>query len=143
MFEPVPHEQALADGADLHFSTEMISFQQDADDVTAPFRSKETDAKKIVRAKYMVACHGKRSSVTDQLSIKLQRHGLLSHALAIYFKTDVKKYVEGKYNGVIYINNQTVRVFNRIDKSGQQGFLVANTAGIQGSEESRFPAFHY
>jgi len=41
---------------------------------------------------------------------------------------------------VIYINNELVQGSIRIDKSGKQGFLVVNTAGKQGTEESRFPA---
>lgn len=140
MFEPILRRYSEKNGVDLQFSTELVSFQQDSSGVTAIVRSTETGEKRIVHAKYMVACDGNRSPVRQQLGIDIQGHGLLSHSLTIYFKADVLKYIEGKYNGVIYINNPTVRGFFRIDKSGQQGFLVVNTAGPRGTEESRFPA---
>src|ERR1700712_3718083 len=41
----------------------------------------------------------------------------------------------GKYNGVIYINNPTMRGFFRLDREGREGFLVVNMVG-----ESRHPA---
>lgn len=140
MFEPLLRRAAEESGANLQFSTELVAFQQDSTGVTAIVRSTETGEKRIVRAKYMVACDGNRSPVREQLGIKMQGHGLLSHSLTIYFKADVLRFIEGKYNGVIYVNNSVVRGFFRVDKSGKQGFLVVNTAGEQGTEESRFPA---
>lgn len=70
---------------------------------------------------------------------QLKGHGLLSHSLTIYFKANVSTYIRGKYNGVVYIDNELVQGSIRIDKSGKQGFLVVNTAGKQGTEEGRFP----
>jgi hypothetical protein len=52
----------------------------------------------------------------------------------------VFRFIDQKYNGVIYVNNETLRGFYRIDKDGQSGFLVVFTAGPQGTEESRYPA---
>ena len=52
---------------------------------------------------------------------------------------DVGKYVKGSYNGVIYVHDDTVRGFFRIDKSGPEGFLVINTSGERGTERSRYP----
>ncbi|KAL9075840.1 MAG: hypothetical protein Q9157_003850 [Trypethelium eluteriae] len=138
--EPMLRKEAIQNGIDLRFSTEMISFEQDDKGATALIRSVESGEKNIVRAEYLVACDGVRSSVRDKLGIKVNGHGLLSHSLTIYFKADVSKYLEDQYNGVIYVNNPTVRGFFRIDRTGQQGFLVVFTAGKQGTKESRFPA---
>jgi len=140
MFEPILRRKAIADGAHLQFSSEMISFQQDKAGVTALVRSTETGEKTLIRAKYMVACDGNRSPVRDHLRISVKWHGLLSHSLTIYFKANLSEYIRGKYDGVIYINNELVQGSIRIDKSGKQGFLVVNTAGKQGTEEGRFPA---
>lgn len=103
-------------------------------------RSVESGEKKIVRAKYMVACDGNRSPVREKLKIKSQGHGLLSHSLTIYFDADLEKFVKDKYNGVIYVENEHVRGFFRLDKTGREGFLVVNTAGKRGTEESRHPS---
>jgi len=140
MFEPLLREKSTSGGADLRFSTEMISFAADSGGVTALVRNTETGQKTIIRAQYMVACDGSRSTVRKDLGIQMKGHGVLSHSLTIYFNMDVGKYVKGKYNGVIYVNNPTVRGFFRLDKSGREGFLVVNTAGEQGSKESRYPA---
>ncbi|KAF2188007.1 hypothetical protein K469DRAFT_770038 [Zopfia rhizophila CBS 207.26] len=86
----------------------------------------------------MVACDGNRSPGREKLGISVREHELLSQSLTIYFKADVSKYVPGKHNGVIYINNPLVRGFIRNDKTGKQWFSVANTAGEQGTEERRF-----
>lgn len=140
MFEPILREKATADGVDLRFSTEMVSFQAHAGGVLALVRCTETGRKTLIRAQYMVACDGSRSGVRDSLGIQMKGHGLLSHSLTIYFKMDVGRFVKGKYNGVIYVNNPTVRGFFRLDKDGREGFFVVNTAGTQGSKESRYPA---
>ncbi|KAF2087996.1 hypothetical protein K490DRAFT_6186, partial [Saccharata proteae CBS 121410] len=140
MFEPILHHQAISDGAQLRFSTEMLSFSQDDSGVTALVRNIDTGEKNLIRASYMVACDGSRSHVRDQLCIEVKGYGLLSHALTIYFRADVERFIRGKYNGVIYINNEKLRGFIRIDKTGKQGFLVVISAGPKGTEESRFPA---
>ena len=140
MFEPILRKKVVEEDGDLRFSSEMIDFQQDADGVTALVRNTETGEKTLIRSQYMVAADGNSSTVRDKLGIGIDGHGLLSHSITIYFDMDVGKYIKGKYNGVIYVNNDTVRGFFRIDKSGQEGFLVVNTAGEPGSERSRYPA---
>lgn len=140
MFEPLLRRHAVGHGASLRFSTELVEFEQDEEGVTALVVHAGTGAKQIVRAKYMVACDGSRSQVRRKLGIQMKGHGLLSKSITIYFKADLGKYVKGKYNGVIYVNNEMVRGFFRLDKTGTEGFLVVNTYGVRGSEESRFPA---
>ncbi|KAK4901213.1 hypothetical protein LTR27_001770 [Elasticomyces elasticus] len=139
MFEPLLREHATTHGARLQFSTELVDFQQDAEGVMAVIRNVETGVEQRVRAKYMVACDGNRSLVRDQLGIAMQGHGLLSDSVTIYFRADLSRFVEGRYNGVIYVNNDEIRGFFRLDKTGREGFLVVNTAGKQGTEESRHP----
>ncbi|KAK0930512.1 hypothetical protein LTR29_016662 [Friedmanniomyces endolithicus] len=139
MFEPLLREHAVRHGARLRFSTELVDFTQDAEGVTAVIRDTESGAEQRVRARYMVACDGNRSFVRGKLGIPMQGHGLLSHSLTIYFRADLSRFVEGKYNGVIYVNNPEVRGFFRLDKTGREGFLAVNTAGVRGSEASQFP----
>jgi 2-polyprenyl-6-methoxyphenol hydroxylase-like FAD-dependent oxidoreductase len=140
MFEPLLRQRAIDNGAVLRFSTELVDFQHDQEGVTALIRNVETGEKQIIRAKYMVACDGNRSPVREKLGIKSQGHGLLSHSLTIYFDADLGKFVKDKYNGVIYVENEHVRGFFRLDKTGREGFLVVNTAGKKGTEESRHPS---
>ena len=140
MFEPLLRKHATDHGAELWFSMELIDFQQDDEGVTALLQHVSTGAKQLVRARYMIACDGNKSFVRNKLGIALKTHGLLSHSLTIYFESDLGKYVEGRYNGVIYVNNDMIRGFFRLDKTGREGFLVVNTYGKRGSDESRRPA---
>lgn len=136
MFEPLLRQHAIENGAVLRFNTELADFQHDQEGVTALIRSVETGEKQFVRAKYMVACDGNRSPVPEKLGIKSQGHGLLSHSLTIYFDANLGKFVKDKYNGVIYVDNEHIRGFFRLDKTGREGFLVVNTVGKKGTEES-------
>lgn len=141
MFEPMLRRRVVEGGVgELGFSTEMVDFRADAEGVTALVRRVDTGEKRLVRARYMVACDGNRSRVREMLGIKMRGRGLLSHSVTIYFEMDVGRYVKGKYNGVIYVNNPEIRGFFRLDKNGREGFLVVFTAGEQGTEASRFPA---
>ena len=140
MFEPLLRDHATEHGADLRFSTELVDFQQDENGVTALVQNTETGAKQLVRTQYMVACDGNRSFVRSKLGIGMKGHGLLSHSLTIYFNSDLGRYVQGRYNGVIYVSNELIRGFFRLDKTGREGFLVVNTYGERGTDSSRRPA---
>ena len=139
MFEPILRQKVAEEGGDPRFSSELIDFQQDVDGVTALVRYTEISRKTIIRSRYIIAADANRSMAREKLGIGLDGHGLLSHSIIIYFDMVVGKYVKGKYNGVIYVNNDTVQGFFRIDKSGPERFFVINTAGERGTERSRDP----
>lgn len=139
MFEPIVCKKVAEEDGDLRFPSELIGFQQDVDGVTALVRNTETGGKTVIRSRYLIAADGNRSMVREKLGIGFESHGLLSHSITIYFDMDVGKYVKGSYNGVIYVNNDTVRSLFRIDKSGPEGFFVINTSGERGTERSRYP----
>lgn len=57
--EPVLLEHARAlPGADLRFATELMSYEQDADGVTALVKSRDTGEHTTVRAEYLIAADG-------------------------------------------------------------------------------------
>ena len=94
----------------------MGDFSHDANGVAALVKNAETGAKMLIRARYMVACDGNRSTTRSKLGINIEGHGLLSHSITIYFHADLGRFVKGKYNGVIYVNNPEVRGFFRLGK---------------------------
>src|SRR5690606_22149193 len=67
VLEPMLRRRAEAHGATLRYRTEMTSFEQDADGVTARIRDLESGAERGVRAKYLVAADGNRSRVRKAL----------------------------------------------------------------------------
>ncbi|MET7755836.1 FAD-dependent monooxygenase [Streptomyces sp. NPDC005389] len=83
--EPVLRERAGELGGDLRFSTELMSFEQDAEGVTAQVKSRESGEHTTIRADYLVAADGPRSPVRERLGIGQRGQGDLFHNVSITF----------------------------------------------------------
>ncbi|MEU8527389.1 FAD-dependent monooxygenase [Streptomyces sp. NPDC048629] len=83
--EPVLLDHARRLGGDLRFSTELMSFEQDAEGVTARVKSRETGEHTTVRADYLVAADGPRSPIRESLGIGRNGPGDLFHNVSITF----------------------------------------------------------
>jgi len=129
MLEPLMNERAQQLGAELHFSTDMVSFTQDATGVTAELRHRDTGETATVRAQYMVAADGSHSRIRQSLGIPMAGHGRLSKSITIYFRGELAPLMRGRNLSVILVRNQTLRGFIRIEKPYRTGFLVVNTVG--------------
>jgi 2-polyprenyl-6-methoxyphenol hydroxylase-like FAD-dependent oxidoreductase len=129
VLEPILRERALELGAQVLNRTEVVSLEEDADGVTALLRDLDGGEERSVRARYVVAADGNRSPVRRRLGIEMEGFGLLSRSITIYFRADVAPLLRDRNQGVIYVHNQQLRGFFRIDRTGGQGFLVVNTVG--------------
>ncbi|MFE0602770.1 FAD-dependent oxidoreductase [Streptomyces sp. NPDC058892] len=85
--EPVLMSVTPRLGADLRFSTELLSFEQDGSGVTAIVKNRETGEESTVRADYLVAADGPRSPVREQLRIGRSGSGDLFHNVSITFRS--------------------------------------------------------
>lgn len=132
LLEPLLKSRAQELGAELLFGTEVVSFEQDADGVTAVLRDRDTQKTTTVRAQYMVAADGARSRVRQQLGIPMAGHGTFSKSITIYFRADVEPLMRGRNMTVIYVFNPVLRGFFRIEKPFQSGFLAVNIANDSG-----------
>lgn len=129
LLEPLLKSRATELGADLRFSTEMISFEEDRDGVTAKIRHRDTGKEEIVRARYMIAADGAHSKIRDLLGIKMLGHGVFSKSITIYFRGDVSHLLRGRSLSVMYVVNPTLSGFFRIEKPFTSGFLVVHWLG--------------
>ncbi|WP_398479145.1 FAD-dependent monooxygenase [Tardiphaga sp.] len=129
VLEPIIQRRAVELGSQFRYSTELVSFEQDDDGVTAVVRDVDSLKEERIRAKYMVACDGNRSPVREKLGIAMQGHPIMSHSVTIYFRADCSRALRGRNLGVIYVNNPEVRGFFRLEKTGLGGFLVVFTTG--------------
>ncbi|GGZ88930.1 FAD-dependent oxidoreductase [Streptomyces subrutilus] len=86
--EPVLAEQSRAQGADVRFSTELMSFDQDATGVSALVKDRETGEHTTVRADFLIAADGPRSPVREQLRIPQTGNGELFHNVSIVFRSE-------------------------------------------------------
>ncbi|MGV9270908.1 FAD-dependent oxidoreductase [Kitasatospora sp. NPDC003701] len=84
--EPVLLKSAREYGGDLRFSTELVSFEQDGEGVTALLRSRETGEERTVRAQYLIAADGPRSPAREALGIGQSGKGELFHNVSITFR---------------------------------------------------------
>ncbi|GLW52269.1 FAD-dependent oxidoreductase [Kitasatospora phosalacinea] len=83
--EPVLLRHAARRG-DLRFNTELVSFEQDADGVTALLRDRATGEEREVRADYLIAADGPRSPVRERLGIGQSGRGDLFHNVSVTFR---------------------------------------------------------
>jgi 2-polyprenyl-6-methoxyphenol hydroxylase-like FAD-dependent oxidoreductase len=127
--EPLLRRRAEELGADLHYRSELVGFEQDASGVTARVRNLDSGEVHEVRAKYMVAADGNRSPVREALGIGTHGPGWLSDSITIYFTADCRPWLQGDPHGVIYVMNEDQRGFFRFEAEGTRGFLVVNTLG--------------
>lgn len=84
--EPVLLRHALELGGDVRFGTELTSFDQDGDGVTAVLRSREDGSLRTVRADYLLAADGPRSPVREALGIGRSGAGDLFHNVSVTFR---------------------------------------------------------
>lgn len=144
--EPLLRAKAKDLGATITFSTEMVAMDQDENGVNATLLDHATGESSHIRARYVIACDGFRSPIRTMLGISTYGPGFLSRALTIYFqiressKASLSRLQSAHYSGVVYVSNPTLRAFFRFDREKKESFLVINSAGPEGTEESRFPA---
>ncbi|HEY1597582.1 MAG TPA: FAD-dependent monooxygenase, partial [Thermoleophilaceae bacterium] len=127
--EPILRGHALDLGAELRYSTELVDFEDTGDAVIGTTRDVSSGEERRIQADYLVACDGWRSPIRHKLGIGVEGHGLISNSITIYFRADVAQYTAGRTEAVFYVFNDTMRGFFRLDREGQSGFLVVNTAG--------------
>ncbi|MEV6784918.1 FAD-dependent monooxygenase [Streptomyces sp. NPDC051098] len=85
--EPVLSEHSRRLGAQMLYSNEMLSFEQDAGGVSAVVKDRTTGEHRTVRADYLVAADGPRSPVREQLGIGQTGNGELFHNVSVTFNS--------------------------------------------------------
>lgn len=93
-------------GGDLRFATELMSFDQDDDGVTARVKNRETGEHTTIRADYLVAADGPRSPVRERLGIGQNGPGDLFHNVSVtFFSRDLAGVVGDRRFIVCYLTN--------------------------------------
>jgi putative polyketide hydroxylase len=129
VLEPTLKECAEQHGASIRFATECESFEQDSDGVTARIRHRDTGETHTVRAQYLIAADGAHSRIRSALGVRMCGHGTFSKSVTIYFRANLRSFLEGKLWAVVYANHPQLRGFFRFEKPFDSAFLVVNTLG--------------
>ncbi|MEU8247488.1 FAD-dependent monooxygenase [Nonomuraea sp. NPDC048916] len=90
-------------GADVRFGTELVSFDQDSDGVTAVIRADGVQS--TVRADYLVAADGHRSPIRQLLGVPTTGKGDLGQMCSIMFEADLTGLVREREVTVWYLQN--------------------------------------
>ncbi|HEU5156074.1 MAG TPA: FAD-dependent monooxygenase [Streptosporangiaceae bacterium] len=134
--EPLLRDRARELGAEHHYATELVGFEQDDEGVTAFVRSRDTGAERTVRADYLVAADGAHSSVRARLGIDMAGRGAFADCVTIYFKADVRELLGDRNLSVVYVNHPELLGFFRFSITGDSGFLaVFATINPDGSRD--------
>lgn len=103
--EPILRDEAVRRGADIRFHTQLESFEQDADGVSAVISHRDTGESTTVRAQYVIAADGVRSGIRDTLDITSSGQGSLGRAMSVLFKADFDPILHGRRFVISYIAN--------------------------------------
>ena len=91
--EPILRQRALELGADLRSNTELLTFCQHDDGVTASVRPSD-GAPYTIEARYLVAADGARSSIRDALGIARLGHGCVTTVRSVLFRAPLDPYLK-------------------------------------------------
>jgi putative polyketide hydroxylase len=122
--EPILRARAAALGSDLRFGTEMLTFEQNDQGVIAQIRERSTGKISSIRARYLVAADGNRSTIRQQCGIETYGYGLLGHWVSIVFRTDLREVLHDRRISLCFVNNATVEGI--MGQSGERWSLLAN-----------------
>lgn len=104
MFDPILRKFAQSQaGVELLFRHEFLSFEQDANGVTAWVRDLERQEEIRIRARYLVGCDGGASKVRDQLGIPMHGRGLLTYTTNVIFRCPEFNQLHDKQPGYRYM----------------------------------------
>jgi 2-polyprenyl-6-methoxyphenol hydroxylase-like FAD-dependent oxidoreductase len=122
--EPVLREHARELGADHHYATEMVSFEQDPTGVLAVLRPRDGGPERRVRAQYLIGADGAHSTVRGHLGIGMAGRGSFADCVTIYFKADLRALINGRNLSVVYVNQPQLLAFFRFAITEDAGFLA-------------------
>ncbi len=127
--EPILRERARQAGATVIQGTEVVGVKQDASGVQITVKDIETHQHRELHAKYLIAADGGHSKVRESLGIGYDGRGVFSNSLTIYFHADLSPWLGDKAWSIIYVNNEKLGGFFRVNRAGNAGFLAINTVG--------------
>lgn len=116
--EPILRQRAIELGADLRLGTELVSFHDNGDGVTAAVRRRADGSEYCVDAAFLVAADGAGSEIRGRLGIARTGRGLLSVQRSILFRApELEHYLR---QGIVQFE---------IEQHGFEAFLTTYSDG--------------
>ena len=139
MFDPILRAFAASQpSVTLRYRTRLVSFEQNADLVTAVVENAETGAREEISARYIVGCDGARSLVRETLGIRMSGNPVLTyttnvifrcpHLLALHDKGKAYRHIfigpEGTWATIVAINGRDEWRFSLIGGAEQREYTT-------------------
>ncbi len=93
LIEPILRQRAIELGADVRLKTQFVSFEQDADGVTALLRRRDDGSEYTVRASYLIAADGGASPIREHLGIARHGRGHMRTVRSVLFTAPLQEYL--------------------------------------------------
>jgi 2-polyprenyl-6-methoxyphenol hydroxylase-like FAD-dependent oxidoreductase len=125
--EPVLRAFAEQQGqGELTFSTEAVSFEQQADGVVVTLRDLVSGEQRTVRASYVIAADGAQSRIRRQLDVKMIGKEDVYDSVNILFNADLTPWIAHRPAALYFIENDRIRgTFLTINARDRWGFLIS------------------
>lgn len=82
--------------AEIQFSKEMISFNENTSGVTVKVRDRNSNTEEYVHAQYVIAADGAHSATRKQLGIEMNGADNLGRACSVYAEFDISKWTQDR-----------------------------------------------
>jgi putative polyketide hydroxylase len=122
--EPVLVEHLRSLGGDVRFSTELESFDQDADGIEAVIRDRLTGVRTAVRAAYLVGADGHRSAIRERLGIPMDGPDDLGRYLSILVRADLREVLGERVYGLYMVAASTGAPFVLVPSGTDDRYVV-------------------
>jgi 2,4-dichlorophenol 6-monooxygenase len=103
MLEPTILDAAKANGAEIRFGTELVEISQDQEWAYAQVRERQSGKEYVIRAKYVIAADGARSTVGSLAGFEYEGEVALGDAVSVWLKADLSKYTKHRSGALTYI----------------------------------------
>jgi putative polyketide hydroxylase len=90
-------------GAEVWFSTELTSFEQDDTGVTAVLRNRQSGVERTVLADYLIAADGYASPVRQRLGVGINGPGPFFHTITLMIEADLRPALRGRRASIAYL----------------------------------------
>ncbi|MFC4812907.1 FAD-dependent monooxygenase [Paenibacillus sp. GCM10023250] len=108
ILEPILRNHAKRNGVDLRYDTEMVTFEQDQDGVSAIIRNRSDGTSRRIRAGFMAAADGSKSAVRKKLGIKQHGAGTIMNNMSMVFEADIAELFANRNAVMGFVRNETV-----------------------------------
>jgi putative polyketide hydroxylase len=119
--EMLVRDKARELGADLRFNTELTSFEQDDDGVTATVVDRATGQETTIRARYLIAADGVHSPVRTSLGVETDGPGALFSTITAIVDADLNPALRGRAATIAYLQKpQPFTILMAHDDAGKR-----------------------